>query len=398
MKRRVFVSVLVVFFVMVSLASPAIAQASSDAVLILHFDEGSGTIAKDESGYGNDGAIYGATWTTGISGKALMFDGEDDYVYVDDDSSLYFNDFTFTFWAKTTSTQRGSFLDKDIVGKGTHDYRFGYRSDGKIEPLIGMKGSDYAVTSDTTIYDGSWHFCTAMRQGSTISVWVDGYLDKSETAATGQVNGAGAPLKIGKAYLGGKYLYFNGIIDEVVIYSKALTPEEIKAQYIAKRTGYPPLLTITKTASPYSIKQEQTTTVKITVENTGTMVINDIEVVDTPSADFDFVSGDTSARYAILLKPGESKTFQYTILLRDTGDFDLGQATATYADEEGKYHTVKSNSPMVEVLAALATPEIPTGEDTPEIPAEEEKGIPGFEAVFAITGLLAVAYLLRRRG
>lgn len=388
MSRRVFVSVFVAVFVMV-LASPAIAQVSSDAVLMLHFDEGSGTIAKDESGYENDGAIYGATWTTGISEKALMFDGEDDYVHVDDDRSLHFNDFTITFWTKTTSTQRSFILDKDTVGKGTQDYRFEYRSDGKIEPVIGMKGTDYAVTSDATIYDGSWHFCTVVRQGSTISVWVDGYLDKSETAATGLVHAAGAPLKIGKAYTGGKYYYFNGIIDELVIYSKALTPEEIKALYLAKRTGHPPYLTITKTPTPYSIKPEQTTTVKVTMKNTGNMEINDIEVVDMPPADFDLVSGDTSALYTIL-KLGESKTFEYTILSRDTGEFYLGQATATYADEEGKYHTVKSNSPMVEVLTPVEQSEIPAGE-------EEENGTPGFEVIFAFAGLLAVAYLLRMR-
>ena len=80
MNRLIVVSGLVVFFVIVSLASPAMAQASTDAVLVMHFDEGSGTIAKDESGYGNDGTIYGATWTTGISGKALSFDGSNDYV------------------------------------------------------------------------------------------------------------------------------------------------------------------------------------------------------------------------------------------------------------------------------------------------------------------------------
>lgn len=140
MNRRIAVSILVVMFVLVSLSSPAIAQASSDAVLVLRFDEGSGTIAKDESGYGNDGTIYGATWIDGISGKALAFDGVDDYVEIPDDGSLYFNDFTFTFWAKTTSTKRGFLLDKDIVGTGTHDYRFEYLSDGKIRPLIGIGG------------------------------------------------------------------------------------------------------------------------------------------------------------------------------------------------------------------------------------------------------------------
>ncbi|MFQ6061937.1 MAG: hypothetical protein ACE5J9_02015 [Methanosarcinales archaeon] len=47
-----------------------------------HFDEGSGNIVKDTSGNGNDGTIHGAIWTTGISGKALRFDGNNDYVEV----------------------------------------------------------------------------------------------------------------------------------------------------------------------------------------------------------------------------------------------------------------------------------------------------------------------------
>ena len=46
------------------------------------FDEGSGLVATDSSGNGNDGAIVGATWTTGKNGKALNFDGINDFVSV----------------------------------------------------------------------------------------------------------------------------------------------------------------------------------------------------------------------------------------------------------------------------------------------------------------------------
>jgi PGF-CTERM protein len=98
----------------------------------------------------------------------------------------------------------------------------------------------------------------------------------------------------------------------------------------------------------------------------------------------------TSGKYGSL-KPGESRTLQYTIESGDTGKFDLGQATATYADEEGKYHTVNSNSPMVEVLSPLEKPEIPTGEEG------EKNEMPGFEVAFALAGLLAVVYLFRRK-
>jgi len=154
------------------------------------------------------------------------------------------------------------------------------------------------------------------------------------------------------------------------------------AEYPVVRTA----LTLRKSVSPYSIKQGQKANVIITVENAGTTTLYDIEVVDTPPAEFEFVSGDTSAKYTAL-KPGESRTFSYVIKSVSAGKFDLGKAKATYADEEGNYHTVESNAPMIEVLAPLITPEIPS----------EEKKIPGFEIVSALSVFFAVARMRGRR-
>ena len=122
MNRRVVASVLVAVFVMVGLASPAIAQAVSDAVLIMHFDEGSGTIAKDESGHGNDGTIHGATWTTGISGKALNFDGVDDYVRIPDSASMdVTEEVTVEVWARIEDVPLSGSGDAVIMDKMTSD-------------------------------------------------------------------------------------------------------------------------------------------------------------------------------------------------------------------------------------------------------------------------------------
>jgi hypothetical protein len=57
-----------------------IADTNNGLVGYWNFDEGSGSIAHDSSGNGNDGNIYSASWTTGVSGSALNYDGLDDYV------------------------------------------------------------------------------------------------------------------------------------------------------------------------------------------------------------------------------------------------------------------------------------------------------------------------------
>jgi len=82
-------------------------MAASGEVLVLHFDEGSGTVARDASGNGNDGTIYGATWVNGKYGKALSFDGVEDYVDCGNDVSLNFertDPFSIEAWVKTLDT------------------------------------------------------------------------------------------------------------------------------------------------------------------------------------------------------------------------------------------------------------------------------------------------------
>ncbi len=187
-----------------------------------------------------------------------------------------------------------------------------------------------------------------------------------------------------------------GIIDEVRIYNRALTPNEIKSHYEGKQTA----LTITKSASSHSIKQGQTTTVTLTVKNIGTTEITDIEVLDTIPPDLIFVSGETSKTYASL-KPQDSREFQYKLQTKDAGTFNLDPATAMYADEKGNYHTVESKTVAIEVkLPLLLTPDPTTTtntiSDTPGSGAERTTGTPGFAAVVAVIGLL-MAYIRRKK-
>ena len=93
-QRKTTEKALVMVFVVAMAMTMSIGMASAyypdraGTVGYWHFDEGSGTIAYDSSGQGNNGTIYGATWTSGKVGGALEFDGKDDYVEVPDNPSL----------------------------------------------------------------------------------------------------------------------------------------------------------------------------------------------------------------------------------------------------------------------------------------------------------------------
>jgi histone H3/H4 len=236
MNRSVFVSVLVAVFVLVGLASPVIAQASTDAVLILHFDEGSGTIANDESGHGNDGTIYGATWTTGVSGKALEFDGSNDYVDCGYDSSLDITDaITVEAWVNAKlSTANQVIVDKYKPGVG--GYMLDVRSTGNFGFLVIFSdgGDGIARSSMTT---NEWIHLVGVYNGiGNTYLYINGNLTDSDYDAgktTLITNDKSAT--IGYPYT--RFNYFNGAIDEVAIYNRALSPEEINAHYLAKRAG-----------------------------------------------------------------------------------------------------------------------------------------------------------------
>jgi PGF-CTERM protein/uncharacterized repeat protein (TIGR01451 family) len=424
MNRRVFVSVLVAIFVLVGLASPAIAQASTDAVLIQHFDEGSGTIAKDESGHGNDGTIYGATWTTGISGKALEFDGVDDYVDFGN-LGLTNSKGTIEVWVYPKRIATGYYgqifsvrdntLKNNIQfyvkeGSGTKMVSFYMAIDGT--PVIDISGQ---------ITQNEWYHVVITQDGTTSKMYIDGVLQPKTGSGEWFDDLTGInEYAVGRLRHMSNY-YFNGAIDEIRIYNLALTADEIKEHYEGKQ----PELTLTKSASPSTIQEGETTTISIRIENTGTGDAKSVEVTDTIPTGFKIISGSKSASFDEI-KPGDYRTSEYTLKATGSGKFTCEPATAAYKDADGNSYSAVSNSVSIQVGG-----EVPVGADSdgdgwsdekekemgtnpysvdsdgdglkdPEDPnptvPEEKKKTPGFEVVFAIAGLLAVAYLLRRRG
>ena len=192
-------------------------------------DNGSGNIAVDSSGNGHNGTLMGDTsWVDGIDGGALAFDGDGDYVDIGKDQSFDItNQITVSAWIKV-----GAF-DRDwqtIVAKGDRAWRLQrnwgestleFACSGLVVP-----GTDWGqIYGNTDVNDGHWHHAAGVYDEEKIYLYIDGNLDAS-AEAPGTIRVNDEPVYIGEdSQMPNRF--WNGLIDDVRIYSYALSAEEI---------------------------------------------------------------------------------------------------------------------------------------------------------------------------
>ena len=198
------------------------------------FDEGSGTIAKDSSGNNNNGTIYGATWkcastdknnTPSGNGCSLYFNN--DYVQVSNSSSLNPKKITMEAWVYPLAYRYYA----DIISKrypAQYILRF-YSTTGRIQGNIYANGWRACTTpAGKEAPLKKWTHLIQTYDGKTGKVYIDGKLSCTYSY-TGTINSGTAPLRIGLYSPGSEYFY--GYIDDVRIYSEALTSAQIQTLY-----------------------------------------------------------------------------------------------------------------------------------------------------------------------
>ena len=195
-------------------------------------DETSGTNAPDESGNGNDGTLVNmedADWVDGVVGKCLDFDGTNEYVEIADSANLNpTTEITLEAWIYPKATGL-----KYIIGKGWASPGYNLNIDPQDKAEFCVKaadaGSQINIAGTTTLLVDTWyHIVGTLGSDETARVYVNSVQENS-SAWTKGINTSTDTLRIG--HLGGQSEYFTGLIDEVRIYSTALTASEIKALY-----------------------------------------------------------------------------------------------------------------------------------------------------------------------
>jgi hypothetical protein len=191
------------------------------------FNENAGVQVGDASGQGNVGTIAGATWTAnGKFGSALSFDGSTSWVTIADAPSLDLtNGMTIEAWVNPASSagwqsvvlkETSGGLAYALYGENNANHPSGYVH----------TNADMGVNGSAVLPLNTWTHLALTYDGATLRMFMNG-TQVGSAAVPGAAVTSSSPLRIGGDSVWGEY--FSGLIDEVRIYSRALSATEIQS-------------------------------------------------------------------------------------------------------------------------------------------------------------------------
>lgn len=225
--------------VLISLLSTnSIAQ--EGLILYLPFDEGSGDKVKDHSDTGLDGTVNGkAEWVQGYKGNALSFDGESTYVELPASDVLHEagEEVTFSLWFKATEVPEGGPpADWDapacLLGRGNNGDFTLFLAHGSLYAMAWTLGEAWLYLPALEeplgeIETDRWYNAVCTYDNPVGKLYLDGELVVEKEGAGGAIRYQDDNWTQIGGFRGSKQ-FFNGVIDDVRIYNRAVTPEEIK--------------------------------------------------------------------------------------------------------------------------------------------------------------------------
>lgn len=222
------------------IVTPAITVKTQPSGLVGYYplDENSGTVAHDNSSNTNLGSFVGTpTWATGKIGQSLTFDGSTQAVNLANPTATQLTTGTVELWMKSSaSTGTQTMLAKYgawLVGM----------SSGK--PIIYNFATSTTCTGTANIADNAWHSVVVTLQNGVTNgsiIYVDGV--QNQTCTWTPQNQTGT-VSMAAQYNGTAYSqYFGGSIDQVKIFNRALSAQEVAAEYSAQNAGVETGLTL----------------------------------------------------------------------------------------------------------------------------------------------------------
>ena len=196
--------------------------------------------ATDSGPNGLDGTVMGdPDWSPGKFGMAVDLDGTDDYIDCGNPDPLTIRDeLTVSCWFKVESFTR---TWESILAKGDNSYRLSRgpgTGNGTHMGISGTSASPDYFNAPTIVTDNKWHHIAGVYDGTQAIIYIDGKEDMVYPS-TGQINASTYSLFIGENSQA-RDRYLNGLVDDVRIYNRALTADEVKSMVPPQLKAFEP--------------------------------------------------------------------------------------------------------------------------------------------------------------
>ena len=242
--KKIFVETIGLLIALIISIAP---ESEASMLAYWNMNETAGTIVNDVSGNDNTGYLNNMTdsnHVTGILGNALSFNGVDQWVdfSTSNDINKLTGNMTVEMWVNGLASNNTS--DLVLIFDKSHGFvdsaGWGIQmrpAEGEDAFFVGLGGSGagnfLAAATNMNILDGQWHQVVGTWDKSTIDIYIDGDLKSSTPLALTQFVGNTRPLEMARSWGGGTPTrYFNGDVDETVIFDEALSADTIKSRYL----------------------------------------------------------------------------------------------------------------------------------------------------------------------
>ena len=193
------------------------------------FGEGSGATTQDWSGNGNQGTLVGGvSWVAGQKGLGLSFDGTNDYVETGNTTNL--PTWTISAWVRSPAAPANAVPSGPINRQANYQINWNHSNAAFRGAAAVRAGGVWHGASFGPLTGNTWYYLAATYDGETLRAYKDGVLITSNTAPSGPPNSDANSLKLGRAAAANQF--FQGTVDEVRVYNRALSLAEIQSDMV----------------------------------------------------------------------------------------------------------------------------------------------------------------------
>lgn len=197
--------------------------------------------ANDNVG-GNNGVDSGVSYSVIDGRSAATFNGIDSKIEIAHDPTIDFGgDTTVTMWFKTSSLNQGFMFHKynDATALDPSAHNLAINAYGNTNKLLWeYRDTDnvlHNLYSLSDVVDDTWHHVSLVHEGTNIKMYIDGVLDNSTSNITSGAFTSQEPIYLGKYHRpwnGQELNFYEGSMDEVLIWERALSDAEITDLYV----------------------------------------------------------------------------------------------------------------------------------------------------------------------